>query len=413
MGRSPSENHVGAGTATVNKTIKDIDGDISRLTERVSQFESKFDERIKAAAEGAALKQILDLSNSIQDRIEKNFKTALILVSMFVLLLGGLGYFGAQTLISTAVKERFDNTVMTEMKSLQADLKTKSDEANTALRDIRAARSAITTNALIVLQTDYGSDNAYMGELKGEIYKINPNARIDLITSEVDKFDVINAAWILSLAAKHYPPTAIFVSITNPGGITTTPIVVLTKNGQIFIGHDNGCFDLVVDEFGHKATYTIANPEISPPEYKDMFGGADVFGPAAAYVSMGYELEKIGPRRSVYEHKLPGLSHKIRDGSAEVTAMDVDVYGNVTTYLSKDDLDTFGLRVGEKFVAKIGDRSVELTLRRTYADTPPGTPVAIMYEDYLQLAIDLGNFANVYGVKRGNIVGLVKEQGKP
>jgi hypothetical protein len=36
-----------------------------------------------------------------------------------------------------------------------------------------------------------------------------------------------------------------------------------------------------------------------------------------------------------------------------------------------------------------------------------------MYEDYLQLAIDLGNFANVYGVKRGNIVGLVKEQGKP
>jgi S-adenosylmethionine hydrolase len=36
------------------------------------------------------------------------------------------------------------------------------------------------------------------------------------------------------------------------------PSVVFTKNGHIYIGHDNGCFDFVVENYGHKLTYRIA-----------------------------------------------------------------------------------------------------------------------------------------------------------
>jgi hypothetical protein len=184
--------------------------------------------------------------------------------------------------------------------------------------------------------------------------------------------------------------------------------VILTNNGHVYVGHDNGGFDLVVAAYGHKATYTIASPDISPAEYKDLFGGADVFGPAAAFISLGYDVAKIGPKRDQYEFKLPNVAHRVLDGQAEGTIMDVDKYGNATTNLSKIDLGKVGLNYDENFTSEINSQKFDLTLHRTYADVNKSEPVAILYDSYLQFAINLGNFAGNYNVMRGMKVRISK-----
>src|SRR6185503_17701175 len=107
-------------------------------------------------------------------------------------------------------------------------------------------------------------------------YNMNPNARIDVITAEVADFDIINAAFTLWRASKYYPSGTIFVVITNPGGATASQVAIETGNGHIYLGHDNGCLDLVVQEYGIRGAYRISAAELTPGQFRDLFGGVDV-----------------------------------------------------------------------------------------------------------------------------------------
>ena len=84
------------------------------------------------------------------------------------------------------------------------------------------------------------------------------------------------------------------MAITNPGGLTTDLVLIRTKNDHIYIGHNNGTFDLVVKKYGLDAMYRIASPKLSPPIHEDLFGGVDTLGPTAAKIALGFSLEDVG-----------------------------------------------------------------------------------------------------------------------
>ena len=54
---------------------------------------------------------------------------------------------------------------------------------------------------LVVLLTDFGEKDHYVGALKGAIYTANPSARIESITHEISKFDIVEGAYTLAQAA--------------------------------------------------------------------------------------------------------------------------------------------------------------------------------------------------------------------
>jgi hypothetical protein len=71
----------------------------------------------------------------------------------------------------------------------------------------------------------------------------------------------------------------------------------------------------------------------------------------------------------------------------------IDRFGNAITNL-------IGLRVG---VVQAG--GLALTLRRTYGDVPPGTPVAIIGSSGLiEVAVRDGNAARQLSLTRGSVV---------
>jgi len=374
------------------KTTSELGVALAHLREQFDELKGKLDDKIKLSADYASLQQVHQLSASIQDRIERQFRNSFIVAGILLTILGGVGYFGMQGFVSSAIKERFDTNLLNELNGKKA-------EAEEALKSIHSAASAVQANQLIVLQTDYGSSSPYMGALKGKIYSINPHARIDVTTADVQALDVLQAAWVLERSSQSYPKNTIFVSITEPGGIITSPIAVLTKNGHIYLGHDNGSLDLVVKAYGDVATYAINSPDISPTEYNVLFGGLEVFGPAAGRISLGFDLAKIGPKRSAYEPRLQELIHKITDGKADGTIMNVDRFGNTNTNISKYDMVTLNLRYDQQFAVAINDKPVTLVLKRTYADVAKGDPVAVVFDNYLQFAINFGDFATKFGIR--------------
>jgi hypothetical protein len=272
-------------------------------------------------------------------------------------------------------------------------------------QQLTAGASQIGAMPLIAIQTDYGSKSYYMGALMGVIYKRNPQARIQVITSEIDSFDRLDAAWTLWQASRHYPEGTIFVVITNPGGLTSSPpTVVTTKNGFIFVGHDNGCFDLVVQHYGHKASYPISSPDLSPTQFKD--GGLDYFGPTAAALSLGFPLEKVGPKTTEYIPKLPEVKHSVSADKIVGTIMAVDKFGNANTNILEEETRVAELRYGESIDLTFGTTKLKIPFQDTYSRVAIGQPVAIINDGQLQLAVREGSFADKFKVKRGMSLAL-------
>ena len=111
---------------------------------------------------------------------------------------------------------------------------------------------------LLVLMTDFGEKDFYIGAIKGAIYKVNPNARIDYISNYISKFNVEEGAYTLLKSAVEYPAGTIFVVVVDPGvGTKRKPIAVKTSDGKFYIGPDNGIFSLVIDKFGLDTIYEI------------------------------------------------------------------------------------------------------------------------------------------------------------
>jgi S-adenosylmethionine hydrolase len=265
---------------------------------------------------------------------------------------------------------------------------------------------------LIVLQTDYGTKSPYMATLSGSIYSINSDAKISVITADINAFDVAQSAWTLWRASRFYPKQSIFVAIANPGGLTGKPIVIVTKNDQKYVGYDNGTFDYVVDAYGYSQGFEIASPDLTPADSKDLFGGADLFGPTAAKLSIGFPVEKVGPAIAKYVPKLSVPSHVAQSGAVSGAIVDIDGFGNATTNVTSEDMQKAQIKIGDfmkiTFAAGACPKGVmvqqqcQLTfpVKSTYGYVSEGMPVAIVYDGCLQLALNTRNFANTYKVTR-------------
>jgi S-adenosylmethionine hydrolase len=377
--------------------IRDLENKLHDLSCSVNELKKRLQDEVSQTAKMWVLEEMKRCGDSIDDKIEKRFKTAFIFAGSILIVLGGLGYLGLQTSLPRMVRQSVGTSTSTEIESIRKN-------AVNALGDIEKAQIAAKSNPLIVLQTDYGTKAPYMGTLMGVIYNINPQARVQVITSEIEDFDVRNAAWVLWRASRFYPPGTIFVVITNPGGLTSRPVLIITNNGHYYLGHDNGCFDLVVQDYGYKAGYAIASPDLSPKEFRDLFGGSDTFGPAASKLSLGFPLDKVGPSIGAYVPKLPGVRHVIDGNKITGTIMDTDKYGNMTTNLTETDLTAAGIRIGAIVQAKFGDKILTMPMKETYGHVSKGSPVAIVYEGLLQFAINEGSFSKAYSIANGSEV---------
>lgn len=260
---------------------------------------------------------------------------------------------------------------------------------------------------LIAVQTDYGTRSPYIGALVGAIYGVDPFARVQMITAEVDSYDRVHAAWVLRLASEEYPKGTIFVCVTNPGGITTQPSIIETRNGHIYIGHDNGLFDLVVKDYGFSRYYLISGQVVSKPRYESLFG-ISLFAPTAAYISKGVRLSKLGTRLLEYQYKLNTIHFALTQDAIEATVMDIDKFGNSTLNVRECDLEALGVKLTETFCVEIQQENVNFDFRETYGYVSVGDPVAIIFLGYVQLAIRQQNFAEKYKMKRGDKVVVKK-----
>ncbi len=101
----------------------------------------------------------------------------------------------------------------------------------------------------IVLTTDFGLDDPYVGLMKGVILGINPRATFVDLTHNIQPQNVSQASFVLGNSYRFFPAAAIHVAVVDPGvGTARRAVLLITPRGW-FVAPDNGVLGYVLRDF--------------------------------------------------------------------------------------------------------------------------------------------------------------------
>ncbi|MDD4005255.1 MAG: SAM-dependent chlorinase/fluorinase [Elusimicrobiaceae bacterium] len=267
------------------------------------------------------------------------------------------------------------------------------------------AQPAAAAPAPIVFMSDFGTADDAVAQCKGVIYGIAPDVKIFDATHNIPAYDIRLASFFLREQAGFWPAGTVFLAVVDPGvGTARKAIVMKTRNGQYFVGPDNGIFTLPARLFGVEETRGIVMPGSSKNAVTATFHGRDVFSPAAALVAKNPEqFKNIGPL--IANPVLSEWAEPVAgpDG-IEGSVMFVEpAYGNVWTDIGETYIRH--IAKNQNIAIRISGREITLPLTAAFGDVSPGKPLAyINSRGFLSLALNMADFAKKYGVKPGDPV---------
>lgn len=256
--------------------------------------------------------------------------------------------------------------------------------------------------SLIVLLTDFGNRDYFVGVMKGVISTMNPLVRVADLTHEIEPRNVREAAFVLWASRKFFPEDSILVSVVDPGVGGDRKIICGRLNDQIFIAPDNGLLDYVAAEANELEFYEVSNKKFFLPNVSSTFHGRDIFAPVSAHISRGIRLSELGPRFN-YPRVEP-FYREITKGKNEGQVIYQDRFGNVFTNFVWDD----SLLVGGSRV-KIGPK-VTSKFYLSYSESHTRGLICVKGSSGLvEVAIDCGNASKVLHSKMGTKVILISK----
>lgn len=256
---------------------------------------------------------------------------------------------------------------------------------------------------VIALLTDFGTQDAYVGVMKGVILGIARDARMVDLTHAIPPQDLRAGAYALWAAHRYFPDGTVFCAVVDPGvGSARRAIALrLAADGRryVFVAPDNGLLTPLLDAASVEAAVALENPRYRLPEPSTTFHGRDVFAPAAAHLAAEVPLEALGPAldpKSLVSLPWP-KPQRTADGW-NGCVLYVDRFGNLITNLAREHLADGDWRV----------RAAQVTIEhlgRTFADVPEGSPVAyIGSSGLLELGLRNGNARAAWGIGVGDPV---------
>ena len=231
----------------------------------------------------------------------------------------------------------------------------------------------------IILTTDFGLIDAYVGVMKGVILGINPRAVIVDLTHQIQPQNILQASFTLATSYRFFPNESIHAVVVDPGvGTTRQAILLVTPHGR-FLAPDNGVLSGVLGDYVDVApskpgsvsvpdgltAISLTNPTYWLEPVSQTFHGRDVFAPVAAHLSMGVSDTDLGdPIGDIVWLPAP---QPVREGNTirgEIIV--VDHFGNLVSNIPASMLSD-GKSSGATAMVEIGGQKI-LGLSRTFHD---------------------------------------------
>jgi S-adenosylmethionine hydrolase len=192
---------------------------------------------------------------------------------------------------------------------------------------------------IITLTTDFGYQDSYVGQVKGAILNVEPEARIVDLCHAVPAHDIRAGAYILETGYAAFPAGTIHVAVVDPGVGSDRRMLAARAGQYYFLAPDNG-LSRVLEHERLSACRVLQNRSLFGPRESMTFAGRDVFGPAAAWLSRGVDLARMGPPADD-PVRLEGTRPRLQLGrSVRVPVLLADRFGNLVLDVTADALTT-------------------------------------------------------------------------
>ncbi len=264
---------------------------------------------------------------------------------------------------------------------------------------------------VITLTTDFGLRDGYVAAMKGVILSIMPAAQIVDISHDVAPQDVMEAAFVLRSATPFFPPESIHVAIVDPGVGSARRPVALSVGAHRFVGPDNGLFSLVSEGAQIDETVELDKTRFwRVPDPGATFHGRDIFAPVAAHILSGRSLAEVGSPFTSLQPMHWAMPIEDHEG-VQGWVVHVDRFGNCITNISEPAVERH--RADRTVKCYVGG-AIVTGLSRTYSDVPAGEPLALFGSTgALEVAVNGGNAAHLYGIQKGASVSLIFADRRP
>jgi S-adenosylmethionine hydrolase len=262
-------------------------------------------------------------------------------------------------------------------------------------------------SCLITLTTDFGTQDHYVGVMKGVILNINPAAQFVDICHSIQSYDVLEAALAIGQSYSYFPAGTIHVVVVDPGvGTARRPLLV--ESGKYkFIGPDNGVLSFVYDQEERITVRHITAEHYFLHPVSATFHGRDIFAPVAAYASKGVSGPMFGeevqdPVRFTIRPPQPAGDNSLRG-----VVLRVDKFGNLVTNFRAKHVPRQIQASPAPFRKKVGQGEIR-ALKPSFAGGEPGEVFAIMGSmGFLEIVTNRGSAANSLKAGKGSEVSLV------
>ncbi len=262
---------------------------------------------------------------------------------------------------------------------------------------------------IITLTTDFGSNDHFVGTMKGVILDIVPDAEIVDICHAVQAFDVLDGALTISQAYSYFPSRTVHVVVIDPGVGTARRPIIASSDKYHFVAPDNGVLSLVYarEERMHVRHITSQHYFLQP--VSNTFHARDIFSPVAAWLAKEVDSQKFGDEVEDYVKFSAPKPKAVDANRLRGVVLKVDKFGNLITNITPQDAPAlFGAEVKDKaFKIVVGSREIT-EIRNSYAEGAPGEVIGLLGSmGFLEIAANRGAAAQLTGAGKGADVTIV------
>ena len=172
----------------------------------------------------------------------------------------------------------------------------------------------------IVLFTDFGSNDLYVGQVEAALDRDAPGTRVIHLLHDAPKFNPRASAHLLAALVSRLPGRHVYMAVVDPGVGSERGAVAVHAEGSWFVGPDNGLLSVVAARAADCEVWRMID---RPSGMSTSFHGRDLFAPIAAALATGRSPRDVAVRAEALAEALGG------DDLAEVVY--VDHYGNAFT----------------------------------------------------------------------------------
>lgn len=249
---------------------------------------------------------------------------------------------------------------------------------------------------VVTLSTDIGQSDYVIGAIKGQLVKAVPSITIVDITHQLIANNYLHAAYVCTNAFAFYPAGTVHFVIINLFEKQPDHLLLAEYKNQLIVCPDNGILTMIAGE----KPGNILSIKIIKRNVSGVLNCSEAFAETLIALEAGIGLEDIGSMITDIEEKYPFRS-TVGPDWIDSQIIFIDQFENVVINLTKKEFEEH--RKGRKFRIVLPARNDGgiVQLSENYASVEQGERLAWFNSaGYLELAINKGNLAGLFGLKR-------------